>query len=140
MNSIIFGIGLLSILVAVVILVFRPYDYGADVKAFKKIGDSDETGDKSADTQWRSVKIRPGLIACNSIQQMAGQVYLSKEAPTLPLKNCTERDCRCFYTFHEDRRSGKDRRVELARLKGLFKDFENDRRRLPGRRLADLAI
>lgn len=140
MTSIIFGIGLLCILVAVVILVFKPYDYGASVTRFRKIGDSAADPHKESDTRWRSVKIRPGLIACERIASLDGQVFLSREAPELPLANCTGADCRCHYLFLDDRRSGIDRRAQLERLGEFLSSSDRDRRRSPGRRAGDLAM
>ena len=139
MTSIIFGIGLLCILVAVIVLLFKPYDYGVSVAHFRKIGDSSAEPDSEADTRWRSVKIRPGLIACERIASLDGQVFLSREAPELPLANCTEADCHCHYVFLDDRRSGIDRRASLERLGEFLSISDRDRRRSPGRRAGDLA-
>lgn len=134
MTYVIFGIVLMCILFVIVTLFFKPYDYGASVAKFKKIGTDEEP---STDTQWRSVKIRPGLIACDRVTSLAGQVFLSKEAPELPLPNCTERDCRCHYVFLDDRRSGIDRRSELEQLEQYPASSEGDRRSSPGRRFDD---
>ncbi len=134
MTYIIFGIVLMCILFVIVTLFFKPYDYGASVAKFRKIGADKEP---SGDTQWRSVKIRPGLIACDRVATLAGKVFLSKEAPELPLANCTERDCRCHYVFLDDRRSGIDRRSELEQLEEYPGSSEGDRRRNAGRRTND---
>jgi hypothetical protein len=125
-------------LVAIIMLVFKPYDYGASLQKFTKIGNVDGADDTSADTKWRSVKIRPGLISCERVAKMEGQIFLSKEAPRLPLDNCTENDCRCHYIFLDDRRSGSDRRLEFDRLGDFLPTYPSERRQLPGRRLADL--
>ena len=37
MNSIFFAIVVLCLLATIIMLVFKPYDYGASVKRFKKI-------------------------------------------------------------------------------------------------------
>jgi hypothetical protein len=138
MTSIIFGIGLMCILVAVVILVFKPYDYGASLTQIRKIRGLDDESDKAFDTKWRSVRIRPGLIACDRVANLTGQVFLSKEAPELPLANCSERDCRCHYVFLDDRRSGIDRRDQLEKLGEFLSSSARDRRLSPGRRTGDL--
>ncbi len=138
MTPVIFGFGLLCILVAVIVLVFKPYDYGASVTQFRKIGKTDDEPNDGIDTKWRSVRIRPGLIACRHIADLKGQVFLSREAPALPLPSCGERDCRCHYVFLDDRRCGTDRRLELARLGEFLSVSERDRRRIPGRRTGDL--
>lgn len=137
LNTIIFTIGVLAILAAMIVLLFKPYEYGASVQHFKKIGDNDNLPDDSEDTRYRSVQVRPGLIACDHVAAISGELFLSREAPQLPLPNCTEENCTCHYVFHDDRRSGLDRRLELAKLrKKLLPEF--DRRRSPGRRADDL--
>lgn len=139
MSSILFAIVILSMLVAIIMLVFKPYDYGENVKRFKRIAIADERKEKSDDTRWRSVKIRPGLIACERVANLSGQIFLSREAPSLPLENCTEQDCRCHYIFLEDRRSGTDRRVEMGELDDFLPNIGINRRSLAGRRATDLA-
>ena len=139
MSSILFAIVILSMLVAIIMLVFKPYDYGESVQRLKKIENSDKREKKSEDTKWRSVKIRPGLIACDRVADMAGQIFLSQEAPSLPLENCTEKDCRCHYIFLDDRRSGTDRRVEMGKLDEFLPNIGINRRSLAGRRTTDLA-
>lgn len=140
MTSIIFGIGLISILAVVIMLVFKPYDYGASVSQLRIIDRAKDNPDESADTKWRSVRIRPGLITCDRVASLSSQVFLSKDAPELPLANCSERDCRCHYVFLDDRRSGIDRRIDLGRLGEFLSSSVSDRRRMPGRRMGDLAV
>lgn len=136
MSILLLSIASLVLVVAVMLLFFRPYHYGAEVTQIRKIGDELDPDSDSADTQWRSVQIRPGLIRCDQVESMRDQVFLSREAPELPLMGCIERNCTCHYLFKEDRRSGLDRRAELAKLKGVLPSF--DRRRSPGRRVGDL--
>ena len=139
MTFIIIGIVLICILFAVVMLVFEPKDYGAKITRYRKIGhDNDET-DSAAETRWRSVRLRPGLIACESIADLDGQVFLSREAPELPLANCTMANCRCHYVFLDDRRSGIDRRADLERLGNKISINGRDRRHSTGRRGGDLS-
>lgn len=138
MTAVIFGVVLMCILVAAIVLLFKPYDYGASVTRFGKIGRTKDESDEDSDTLWRSVKIRPGLIACEHVASLADQVFLSREVPELPLANCSERDCRCHYVFLDDRRSGIDRRVELVKLGEFLSSSERDRRRIRGRRADDL--
>ena len=140
MTAIIFSITFLCIIVTVVVFVFRPYDYGASLTHFKKIGSNIDKPASLADTRWRSIKIRPGLMSCERVDDMAGQVFLSGEAPELPLANCSERNCTCHYVFLDDRRSGTDRRTDLERLGAFLSQSERDRRRSPGRRTGDLAL
>lgn len=89
-------------------------------------------------TQYRSVKILPGLICCKRAQLLSSQVFLSRESPELPLPGCTETDCRCRYLHLEDRRSGGDRRVHLGELGAFLPTNQVERRNLVGRRAADM--
>ena len=139
MSSIFFAIVILSMLVGIIILVFKPYDYGENVRHFKKNGNPGKRNKKSEDTRWRSVKIRPGLIACDRVADMTGQIFLSPQAPSLPLETCTEEDCRCHYIFLNDRRTGTDRRIELGKMDELLPSRGINRRGIPGRRATDLA-
>ena len=126
-------------LIAALLFLFRPYDYGASMRRFGKIENQSEC-DPSADTLWRSVKIRPGLGSCKQAVTLSEQLFLSKEAPALPLPlDCFEANCTCHYLFFGDRRSGLDRRVELQKLTGFFPKFNKERRQSPGRRIDDLA-
>ena len=137
MTSIFLAIAALGVMAVIVFLLFRPYDYGAGHEAPADAAGG-AVGNDSDDTRWRSVKVRPGLIACRYATDLQDHVFLSREAPELPLPNCGERDCRCHYVFHDDRRSGIDRRAQLDRLERLLSGRRDDRRRSPGRRASDL--
>jgi hypothetical protein len=126
-------------LVAIIMLVFKPYDYGENVQRFKKIEYPGKRQKKSEDTRWRSVKIRPGLIACDRVADMTGQIFLSPQAPSLPLETCTEEDCRCHYIFLNDRRTGTDRRIEMGKMDEFLPNIGINRRSIAGRRATDLA-
>jgi hypothetical protein len=139
MSSILLVFAIICVLTAIVMLVFKPYDYGQSVTRFKKIGSSEDPADTSSETRWRSVRIRPGLMTCASVTSISDQVFLSRDAPPLPLKGCGEKDCNCHYIFLDDRRSGSERRIDLGRLGEFFPDYEGERRQVRGRRLADLA-
>jgi hypothetical protein len=139
MSTILFVCAIICVLTAIVMLVFKPYDYGKSVTHFNKIGSSADTTDTSSETRWRSVRIRPGLMTCASANAISDQVFLSRDAPPLPLEGCGEKDCNCHYIFLDDRRSGSERRIDLGLLVELFPDDGGERRQLRGRRLADLA-
>ena len=138
MSAVLFAVIAFALLVLVVVFLFKPYDYGADLQV-DRIGGYGDPDDTSADTKWRSVRVRPGLNACKRVEQITDQVFLSREAPVLPLPYCTEPECRCHYLFLDDRRSGLDRRVEMAKLGYVFAGTGPERRRSPGRRIGDLA-
>jgi len=137
MSTILFALLALCLLVLTVVYFFKPYEYGSSLRRFKKIAPGDDEAIDSLDTQWRSVRIRPGLSCCKGVESLRDQTFLSREVPSLPLEYCTEETCSCHYLFLDDRRSGLDRRAELAKLRGILPSFE--RRQSPGRRFGDLA-
>ena len=92
----------------------------------------------SSDTQWRAVKMKPGLMCCRFAETMRGEVFLSSEAPTFPLKQCTQKECSCKYTHLEDRRDGDERRETTEYLNELFDMHQQDRRKTKGRRFTDM--
>lgn len=139
MPSILLSIVIICLLAGLIMYGFKPYDYGGSKRHLKKPGKSTHSAGKSSDTKWRSVKIRPGTASCRSVAEITGQIFLAPNAPSLPLKNCTEENCRCRYVFLEDRRSGEDRRLVLGRFGDLVSRYERERRHVPGRRYADLA-
>lgn len=89
-------------------------------------------------TQWRAVKIAPGLLCCDAVGKLTGQVFLATESPQLPLEGCDEKDCRCKYIHLEDRRSGGDRRLELGELGAFLPASQTERRQVGGRRATDM--
>ena len=138
MSTILLIILAMIALIAALVFLFRPYDYGASMRRLGNIDNQSEY-DSSADTLWRSVKIRPGLGSCKQAITLSEELFLSKEAPSLPLPNCFEANCTCHYLFFGDRRSGLDRRIELQILTNYFPKFNKERRQSPGRRIDDLA-
>ncbi len=138
MNTILIVIAILCLLVIAAILFVQPYDQDSDPSQFTKIGESDDAAGSDVDTQWRSCRVRPGLMACEHATKLTDQVFLAREIPELPLPECCQRDCACHYVFHDDRRSGLDRRAELAKLRGYISKNALERRPSPGRRVGDL--
>jgi hypothetical protein len=53
---------------------------------------------------WHAVTIQPGPKRCAAVEALLGQRFLSRDAPSLPLKDCTESQCTCRYRHYEDRR------------------------------------
>ena len=139
MPSVLLTIVIVCLLAGLLFYGFKPYDYGGNKRSIRKIGAIGKIPEKSSDTRWRSVKIRPGLMSCKRVSTLAGQIFLAEEAPSLPLPNCAEEDCRCHYIFLEDRRSGADRRIEYGRFGDYASSHGSDRRLQTGRRYADQA-
>lgn len=76
-------------------------------------------------------------IACNAAQSIANTHFLSREAPFLPLENCTQSNqCRCKYQHMADRRVEARRNADFG-LPG--KSVEVDQRNRRDRRVADYA-
>lgn len=86
---------------------------------------------------YHAVSITPCLMACDEVRKYLGKRYLSREAPKVPVAGCTNRQCRCRYQHHDDRRSD-ERRVRNDRAAGLPSYLGPERRVLRrGRRATD---
>jgi len=138
MNSTFTVIALAIVAVAIVWLVSNRFGKNVLAKRSRRTSAASGLADRS-DTQWRAVKIAPGLICCGAAGKLTDKIFLSKEAPQLPLDGCTEEDCRCKYVHLEDRRSGGDRRIELGELGAFLPISQAERRQQSGRRSTDLA-
>ena len=53
---------------------------------------------------WHAVAVQAGPKRCKAVEALTGNRYLSKDAPKLPLRDCTEPQCSCRYRHYEDRR------------------------------------
>ena len=85
---------------------------------------------------FHAVSVQSPQNSCAAARQLAGQRYLSTEAPRLPLQNCTAATCTCRYAHHDDRRAGPRRASDSVRTQNPF--FRGDeRRRAGGRRITD---
>jgi len=81
--------------------------------------------------------------ACDAAKEMTGRRFLSNAAPRLPLAGCNSIECRCRFTHHKDRRTGKDRRSPFVTsgYSGTSGSFKTERReRRDRRKEADLDI
>jgi hypothetical protein len=84
------------------------------------------------------VTVEAGPKACKAARALGDQRFLSRDAPSLPLKGCDCARCDCHYEHYEDRRTTPRR----ARDMGVAVDgwVEEDRRGTVvkrGRRTAD---
>lgn len=89
-------------------------------------------------TTYHAVGIVPGPRCCAHARALQGQRFLSRDAPSLPLRGCTSADCTCHYEHFDDRR----KRPRRARDMGVAVDgwVEEDRRETDnprGRRKTD---
>jgi hypothetical protein len=62
---------------------------------------------------WHAVSIVPGSQPCAAAAGLARKRFLSRDAPTLPLKSC-DQQCACRYGHHDDRRKGPRRASEMG--------------------------
>jgi hypothetical protein len=91
---------------------------------------------------WHAVSIETGSDVCGSCCQAAGalqgQRFLSSDAPTLPLRGCTNPSgCQCRYRHHPDRRHDRRRTMDYGFANRLYNGTE--RRGAPhGRRITDV--
>ncbi len=91
---------------------------------------------------YHAVSITYSENACAAATEMTGRRFLASAAPRLPLPECDALECRCRFTHHDDRRSGRDRRSPFtaAGFGGGTGTFEKERRARADRRKDDLDI
>ena len=91
----------------------------------------------SAGHEFHAVAVRfDSKTACEAVEALKGERFLSNEVPSLPLPECDSADCRCRYLHFEDRRDGDDdRRLATSALRES--SGEADRRDTRGRRTSD---
>lgn len=85
---------------------------------------------QTAGGSFHAVSIRFGPGACSAAKALAGERFLSAEAPQLPLPECDAANCECRFAHHGDRRSGKDRRSPFGSggSAAATGNFEQERR------------
>lgn len=87
--------------------------------------------------RWHAVCVDAKPLSCAVAQELRGRRFLSSEAPSLPLKDCSNRaNCPCTYRHHEDRR-GKQRRRGPESFTSTQKVPTRERREAKGRRSED---
>ena len=90
---------------------------------------------RPAGGRFSAVEIRVRSNACQAARALEGQRLLSKEAPALPLPDCTAAPCSCKFTKWSDRRS-EGRRLEHGGLSASIFLANNRRTRRDRRRAA----
>jgi hypothetical protein len=90
-----------------------------------------------AKNPWHAVEIVPPRASCIAAQAVKGIRFLSAQAPSLPLEQCTQPTaCRCTYRKHPDRRE-EARRAEDALGVRRWCPVPMERRQNRGRRSSD---
>jgi hypothetical protein len=96
------------------------------------------TGHSARANPFSSASVHPRPTGCPAAKAIKGKRYLCREAPRLPLAECTAKNCQCVYRHHEDRRShGADRRGLGYTGEYLLRRGITNRRRGTARREAD---
>ena len=88
----------------------------------------------SAKDRWKAVAILADDAACAAAIQLRGKRFLSRDAPRLPLPECTRQDqCQCKYRHLRDRRGPPRRAGDEGSFLRPEKKIVQERRR-PGER------
>jgi hypothetical protein len=83
---------------------------------------------------FQAVSIYCGIDPCPNARRLKDERFLAKDAPPLPLGNCSRpKACECRYLKHKDRRSESRRFAEFA----MRRELSVERRRRRGRRATD---
>ncbi len=69
---------------------------------------------KKITQKFHAVTIQPGRHCCQEARMLQGQRFLSREAPPLPLRNCSNGACECCYQHYDDRRAGPRRARDMG--------------------------
>jgi hypothetical protein len=126
-----FGVGLLFISLALVKFNRSRTEKNNDNSSIH--GQPSSTNDHS----YKAVSIVTLPGSCEAAHKMQGKMFLNREAPSLPLKKCTQPDCLCSYKHFSDRRKKPDRRNLITLWKERYRSTQhdtNDRRRIRERR------
>jgi hypothetical protein len=92
---------------------------------------------KPRDTRWHAVSVVPTSQSCEAARALKERRFLSKQAPRLPLAECTRGEqCQCTYRKYSDRRAGA-RREEESLGGRRSRDKGSERRAGRGRRETD---
>jgi hypothetical protein len=85
---------------------------------------------------WHAVTVVAGPGACVAVITLGKRRFLAKEAPRLPLVDCTSpASCKCAYRHHKDRRAAPRRWSDQG---GVNRPgTQGERRGIRGRRAED---
>jgi hypothetical protein len=86
---------------------------------------------------WHAVSIATGNSGCEAARARIAARYLSREAPRLPLPQCSDPEsCSCWYKHYGDRRGRPRRKDDIIGLR-RSRAIEPERRQVRGRRADD---
>lgn len=92
---------------------------------------------RKAPSSFHAVTVAPGPRACKEARALQGKRFLSREAPSLPLRNCGSPQCECRYEHYDDRRKGHRRAHDLGVSIDGYDGLEHRQKPKRGRRSAD---
>jgi hypothetical protein len=87
-------------------------------------------------TAWHAVSVVAGPSCCEAARALPPTRYLSREAPRLPLPDCTSPACSCSYKHYVDRRGQPRRKEDLSGFR-RGQHSGTERRAMHGRREDD---
>ncbi len=74
--------------------------------------------------KYAAISVRFTPNACEAVKSLAGERFLAKDAPLMPLQQCPRRNiCNCFYEYHQDRRKS-DERSDFNLQFGILPNYE----------------
>jgi hypothetical protein len=89
------------------------------------------TAPRRPPSRFHAVTVVAGPKSCAAARTLRDQRFLSREAPSLPLKGCNCLQCDCHYEHYEDRRKVGRRARDL----GVAIDgFDGSDKRAPSKR------
>lgn len=91
---------------------------------------------KSQRSLFHAVTIQPSDdFMCSEVERLLGERYLSEDAPSLPLAECSQPSaCRCVYQHFDDRRTNVRRESDMGLPQ---REVQPEARRGTGRRITD---
>jgi hypothetical protein len=85
--------------------------------------------ERKAGGRFLAVEIHWGIDACRAARALQGQRFLARDAPELPLPNCTAPRCSCSFGKLADRRTDERRFGSSGLGAALFSAVERRLRR-----------
>ncbi len=110
---------------------------------FAKLSGKETVKKKTTTTQPMTAKNDYGGVqvtvnadtCCQAAKDIAGQRFLEKDVPKLPLDGCDVQECRCAFQRFDDRRSEPRRLSDVGfDIASQLHDEENRTSAAPGRR------
>ncbi len=122
-------------LLASLLLYRRRAIAGVDsVHAATQVGNNFDALERKTD--FRGVAILPGKCPCSAVLELGSCRYLLNDVPMLPLQDCSQPECDCYYVNFDDRRED-DRRHPFGSLTNNRLSDHDDELRNRNRRAGD---